>query len=110
MSDPRVRPVGPYPISQGGWHAGGSSKAYVTNDWRLEKPVVDLEKCVGCLYCWVYCPEPAIDLLDRAGKGPSKVRIDYDHCKGCGICQQVCPPKAIKMVPEEEEIANNGSI
>lgn len=93
-----------------GWHdltiggiilEAGSSTKYKTGDWRALKPIVDLEKCIGCLICWIHCPEPAIRRIDVSGK--LKVEIDYDYCKGCGICAKVCPvrpEKAIKMVPE----------
>lgn len=77
----------------------GSSRKYATGDWRSMRPVHSRERCINCLFCWVYCPDAAIRLED--GK---VVGIDYDHCKGCGICARECPQKvhAIEMVPEGE--------
>ena len=72
----------------------GSSMKYKTGDWRAFRPVIDLEKCTGCLICWIYCPEPAIVQIEK------KVNINYDFCKGCGICAGECPVKAISMVEE----------
>jgi pyruvate ferredoxin oxidoreductase delta subunit len=69
-----------------------SSREYKTGDWRVFKPVVDKQKCIGCFICWIYCPEPSIIRED------SKVEIDYEYCKGCGICEEECPVKAITMV------------
>lgn len=63
--------------------------------WRNVRPVVDLEKCVGCLQCYLYCPDGVI----RREEG--KVAIDYDFCKGCGICKKVCKPDAIGMEAEK---------
>jgi 2-oxoacid:acceptor oxidoreductase delta subunit (pyruvate/2-ketoisovalerate family) len=76
---------------------GGTSVGYRTGDWRQERPVLDLQRCVHCMLCWLYCPDSAI----RAAGG-RVVDIDYDHCKGCGVCAAVCPPRAraIRMVPE----------
>ena len=72
-----------------------TSEEYDTTGWRAFKPVVDKEKCTGCLICWIYCPEPAIIRTpDR------KIEFDYKHCKGCGICEVECPVKAIRMVKE----------
>lgn len=70
------------------------SLEYKTGDWRALRPVIDQNKCVKCLLCWLYCPEMAI-LWD--GK---QVSVNLDYCKGCGICARECPAKAIKMVPE----------
>ncbi len=74
----------------------GSSKQYKTGDWRAFKPVVENDKCVNCLLCWVYCPDAAI-MRDEKG-----VRINYDFCKGCGICSKECPRLAIKMTEEKK--------
>jgi pyruvate ferredoxin oxidoreductase delta subunit len=74
----------------------GSSRKYKTGDWRAFKPVVEGDKCVNCLLCWVYCPDAAIV---RNEKG---VEINYDYCKGCGICAKECPRLAIKMMEEKK--------
>ena len=66
-----------------------------TGTWRTQKPVVNLEKCTGCLLCWLYCPENTIIKLENG-----KVSIDYEYCKGCGVCATACPFDAIEMVPE----------
>ncbi|MCS7236369.1 MAG: 4Fe-4S binding protein [Armatimonadota bacterium] len=74
-----------------------SSVSYRTWDWRQLRPVLDLDRCVHCMLCWLYCPDSAI----RA-RGGRVVEVDYEHCKGCGVCAAVCPPRAsaIRMVPE----------
>ena len=81
-------------------HAGvileaGNAEEYPTGDWRTFKPVWDEEKCIHCLFCWIYCPDSSILVED--GK---VVGIDYEHCKGCGICAEVCPPKAKAITME----------
>ena len=69
-----------------------------TGSWRIEKPVIDQSRCIRCLLCWVYCPEPAVVRGED-----DRVEVDYDYCKGCGICANECPVKAITMVPEGGE-------
>lgn len=81
-------------------HAGvileaGNAEEYLTGDWRTFKPVWDEEKCIHCLFCWIYCPDSSILVED--GK---VVGIDYEHCKGCGICAEVCPPRAKAITME----------
>ncbi len=73
----------------------GSALRYKTGSWRALRPVIDRGKCIKCLLCWVYCPEPAIIRGEDDG-----VEVDYDYCKGCGICANECPVKAISMVEE----------
>ena len=72
----------------------GSALKYKTGDWRAFKPVIDKEKCVNCLLCWIYCPDGAII------REENWVSVNYEYCKGCGICANECPVKAITM--EEE--------
>ena len=65
------------------------------SDWRVFRPVIDEEKCVGCKRCWVFCPEAAIHMND------GKAVVNYDYCKGCGICVEECTVGAIEFVKEE---------
>ena len=74
----------------------GSSRKYKTGDWRSFRPLVDKEKCVNCLLCWIYCPDSSIVRKEKW------VEVNYDYCKGCGICAHECPNEAIKMVEEEK--------
>ena len=60
--------------------------------WRTFKPVIEIEKCIKCLRCFLVCPDGAID---KSGEYPE---IDYDFCKGCGICAAECKPGVIHMV------------
>ena len=69
-----------------------------TGTWRVFKPIINQDKCVKCLICWVYCPEATI-----IRNKDNSVEIDYEYCKGCGICANVCPTKAIVMEREGEE-------
>ncbi|MTI69446.1 MAG: 4Fe-4S dicluster domain-containing protein [Firmicutes bacterium] len=64
--------------------------------WRTYKPVVNKEKCVNCLRCYLVCPDGVIF------KSEGKVDIDYDFCKGCGICEYECKLDAIKMIKEDK--------
>lgn len=68
-----------------------------TGSWRVFKPVLDKDKCVKCLRCWIYCPEGCIKRNED-----DTIEIDYDYCKGCGICANVCKVKAIKMEKEDK--------
>ena len=63
--------------------------------WRNFRPTVDAAKCVGCLQCYLHCPDGVIYKKD------GKVAIDYDFCKGCGICKKVCKPGAREMEAEK---------
>lgn len=63
--------------------------------WRNNRPVINEDKCVGCLMCYLYCPDGVIY------KSGGKVSIDYDFCKGCGICKKTCKLGAIEMEVEE---------
>lgn len=72
----------------------GSSKKYKTGGWRTLKPVISLEKCTKCYFCYEYCPDSSVS------KTPAGPKIDYDYCKGCGICAQECPKEAIELIAE----------
>ncbi len=78
----------PYPVSQPVIGAGG-----LTGTWRSQRPVYNETACNGCLLCWLYCPEAAIEKETRT--------IDYNYCKGCGICAAECVKGAIHMEKED---------
>ncbi|HKK95965.1 MAG TPA: 4Fe-4S binding protein [Anaerovoracaceae bacterium] len=65
--------------------------------WRTFIPIVDSKKCIGCLQCYLLCPDGVIGRTEE-----DKVNIDYDYCKGCGICAQVCKFNAIEMKKEDK--------
>ncbi|KAA0007829.1 MAG: 4Fe-4S dicluster domain-containing protein [Thermoplasmata archaeon] len=67
-----------------------------TGTWRIFKPILNKDKCVKCLRCWIFCPEGAI-----IRKEDDSVEIDYNYCKGCGICARECKVKVITMEREE---------
>jgi pyruvate ferredoxin oxidoreductase gamma subunit len=69
--------------------------AYPTGTWRYSRPVFDLEKCNGCGFCEMYCPDTCVLVEDK------KYYPDYTYCKGCGICARECPADAIQMIAEE---------
>lgn len=63
--------------------------------WRVFKPVVNEDKCVGCNKCYILCPDGVIFKTEN-----KKVDIDYDFCKGCGVCAHECPTGAIEMIKD----------
>lgn len=75
----------------------GSASRYKTGDWRSQRPIFDLEKCIKCGLCYIYCPEGCI-----RQNAEGDFEADMYYCKGCGICVRECPKEVITMVEEEE--------
>lgn len=71
--------------------------------WRSSRPVIDAARCMGCLKCYMYCPDGTLYRTHApSGEGTAAVAVDLGFCKGCGICAKVCPFDAIDMVVERE--------
>ena len=68
----------------------------VSSGMRTFRPVIDAEKCVNCLRCFLVCPDGTIDKLGDI------LEIDYDYCKGCGVCAKACKVEAITMIKEAD--------
>jgi len=68
--------------------------------WRVEKPIFNMDVCIDCQNCWVWCPDTSILSRDKQMLG-----IDYDHCKGCGVCAEVCPTNPKSLIMFSEQIA-----
>jgi len=75
----------------------GNASKYRTGDWRSQRPVFDLDKCIKCGLCYVFCPEGCIRQNEEG-----YFEADLYYCKGCGICARECPSGVITMVEEKE--------
>ncbi len=75
----------------------GNADTYETGGWRTFKPVLDKEKCIHCLTCWISCPDSAIVVKKEKMTG-----FNFKHCKGCGVCADVCPKKVTAITMEQE--------
>jgi len=93
-------------LAPGGAVTPGEHADAHTGSWRTGlKPAVQLEQCVNCLLCWLYCPDSAVLV-----EGTSFAGFDYDVCKGCEICAAICPAAAIHMVDEAAPVATQGAL
>ncbi len=81
-----------------------SMNKYV-GDWRVVKPVWNVDLCIDCQNCWLYCPDSSIISRDK-----EMVGVDYNHCKGCGICSQVCPTNPKSLIMFDENTKNEDAL
>ena len=60
---------------------------------------IDENKCQGCGYCELFCPNNCFSLTDRYNsKGfIVPIIISKENCTGCGICDRMCPAMAIEI-------------
>jgi len=59
LAAPQPRPIPLVSIPEGPL-ATGSSGVLHTAAWRTLTPVIHLEKCTRCNFCWKFCPDDAI--------------------------------------------------
>ncbi|HED64060.1 MAG TPA: FAD-binding protein [Planctomycetes bacterium] len=60
---------------------------------KLESPVVDLSRCMGCGTCVVACPEDGVLELVHG----QAVVVRGARCKGISACERECPVGAITI-------------
>jgi len=77
-----------------------TAKEYQTGTWRVIRPIYQAENCINCMFCWLYCPDQAVEIEVVDGK-PKMKGFNYYYCKGCGLCVNVCP-KTNDKLPEEK--------
>lgn len=78
--------------------------------WRNKRPVVDDDKCTGCLQCYMVCPDGAIFKRQAENKTGVGVSFDLDFCKGCGVCANECKFGALSMANEQELLAAESEV
>lgn len=79
--------------------------AIIMNDRDL--PVVDPDKCTGCMICVTACPKEVIGMVPKAAsvifnchskdKGKAVKGVCSVGCISCGACERVCPFNAVKV-------------
>jgi len=66
-----------------------------------ENPILEVDKCIGCLRCERECPTRCISMVpgpkERKGKPIPIPDFDYSICIGCSSCAEVCPTKCLTM-------------
>lgn len=78
--------------------------------WRNKRPVVNYEKCTGCLQCYMLCPDGAIFKIESGNRAGVSVDLDLDYCKGCGVCANACKFDALAMADEQECLAAESEV
>lgn len=84
------------PDAEGALTGGGYGTVRSVASWRMFRPVIDVDKCIGCKFCWIYCPETAYTWNVEE----NKPELEYRKCKGCQICVNECPVGAIEWKRE----------
>ena len=80
---------------EAGWsHADELLLCLDTGSWRVERPVLNKDKCNYCGLCALFCPTQCMVNLD------DHFEPNLAFCKGCGICANECPRKALTMQKE----------
>ena len=80
--------ITPAPVKQ--------QELFITSNWRVNRPVIDHEKCTRCFTCYIACPDSCWSF----NEGAEKMEWNWKFCKGCQICINECPADALTAVPE----------
>lgn len=64
---------------------------FILDKLLVSRPVIKIDKCVGCGKCAESCPQHTITIINH------KAKINYANCIKCFCCHEMCPIKAIDM-------------
>mgnify|MGYP006286733597 FL=1 len=71
---------------------------------KVQKVVIDKQRCKGCKLCVNVCPVEIIEMSDEVndfGYHPAQVK-NQKKCLSCGNCARICPDLAIKVFKKDE--------
>jgi Fe-S-cluster-containing hydrogenase component 2 len=68
-------------------------------DVDLATPIIDEEKCTGCMRCVKECPFQGIN-FDKV----KKKALKCDLCGGDPMCAKVCDPKALTAIEPKRDL------
>lgn len=92
-------PFEPAIISSPAINSTGNTPMRKTGNWRIFRPVWNLDACNKCMTCVARCPDGCITLDDEGFP-----YTDLDNCKGCMICVMECPAKKIGKIREQHKL------
>ncbi len=66
---------------------------------RIVKLHINKNKCKGCNFCVLFCPQKKLELDTRVNdKGFKVVKENITiNCTGCGMCFLMCPDGCIEI-------------
>lgn len=57
-----------------------------------------VERCKGCTYCIMACPQKALNLGEELNQmGYQVIKVNDEKCVSCGICYTVCPELVFEL-------------
>lgn len=74
---------------------GASALKVQTGLWRSMRPIIDADKCVSCLKCWIQCPDDSVELnADNRVCG-----INLFSARAAASARSSAPPRRSRCVP-----------
>jgi NAD-dependent dihydropyrimidine dehydrogenase PreA subunit len=64
---------------------------------RVERIIIDEEKCIGCRLCVKSCP---VDVLRFDETKKKAVGAYPQECEWCLICEEHCPKDCLRVQPK----------
>lgn len=69
---------------------------------KMEKIVLQLQRCKGCYNCIRACPKNAVSKAGVSNKkGYEVIQVDREKCIACAACYTVCPDYVFEVHKEE---------